>query len=216
MNQLPAKAIGSCETRAGEFYRGPADAVFDVNLLRKACEEVMERVAPMVTDRAGDRVTCVSLTHRPEAVDPLSDGLQSQFAPDGTLRYLESEFTCFNEEFADTYFATVWRSVTALMPVGRMRLMIVGPQQLYRMHADATKRAHLAIHTDPDAFLVGPDGQGHHVPADGRLRVFDTRLRHTAFNAGTTERVHLTMSVANTERRHHTALLQRAEEVNGR
>ncbi|MBF6063535.1 aspartyl/asparaginyl beta-hydroxylase domain-containing protein [Nocardia terpenica] len=184
-----------------------------MNLLRQACDQVMERVGLLVTDRAGDSMTCVSLTHRPGAVDPLADGLESQFAPDGTLRYLESEFCCFNDDFADTYFATVWRSVRALYPVGRMRLMIVGPQQIYRMHADATKRAHLAIHTDPDAFLVGPDGHGHHVPADGRLRVFDTRLRHTAFNAGTTQRVHLTISMASTERRHHTALLRRTDEA---
>ncbi|WP_328439785.1 aspartyl/asparaginyl beta-hydroxylase domain-containing protein [Nocardia puris] len=210
MNQLPTKTIGISESRAEEFYRGPADAVFDVNLLRQACEQVMERVRPLVTDRAGDRVTCVSLTHRPGAVDRPGDGLESQFAPDGTIRHLESEFSCFNDEFADTYFATVWRSVRALFPVGRMRLMIMRPQQIYRVHADATKRAHLAIHTDPDAFLVGPDGQGHHIPADGQLRVFDTRLRHTAFNAGSTDRVHLVMSVADTERRHHSILLPHA------
>ncbi|WP_216895663.1 aspartyl/asparaginyl beta-hydroxylase domain-containing protein [Nocardia alni] len=207
MNQLPSRAFGADETRAGEFYRGPADAIFDVNLLRQAYQQVMERVEPLVADRYGDPLTCVSLTHRPAAVDPLADGLESQFAPDGTLRYLEREFCCFNELFADTYFAAVHRSITTVFPIGRMRLMIVRPGKMYRSHADATKRAHLAIHTNPDAYLVGPSGCGHHVPVDGRLRVFDTRLRHTAFNAGTAERVHLTMSVADTERRHHTALL---------
>ena len=210
VNLLPANAI---ESRAEEFYRGPADAVFDVNLLRRACDQVLDRVQPLVADRGGDPVTCVSLTHRPGAADPLADGLESQFAPDGTLRYLEREFSCFNDDFADTYFATVWRSVRALFPLGRMRLMVARPQKIYRMHADATKRAHLAIHTNPDAYLVGPDGTSHHVPADGRLRVFDTRVRHTAFNAGTVDRVHLTMSVADTERRHHIALLRRPEAV---
>ncbi|WP_280335674.1 aspartyl/asparaginyl beta-hydroxylase domain-containing protein [Nocardia wallacei] len=213
MNQLPANPVGVHGTGAARFYRGPSEAVFDLNLLRQACAQVLERVAPMVADRAGDPVTCVSLTHRREAADRLGDGLVSQFAPDGTMRYLEREFCCFNDDFADTYFAVVWRSLTALMPVGRMRLMVVRPQQVYRMHADATKRAHLAIHTDPDAFLVGPDGQGYHVPADGRLRVFDTRLRHTVFHAGTTDRVHLLMAVADTERRHHTAVLQRPEVI---
>lgn len=209
MNQLPTRVFGIDESRSEEFYRGPLDAIFDVSLLRQACEQVMDRVEPMVADRGGDPVTCVSLTHRPDAADPLADGLESQFAPDGTLRYLEREFTCFNETFADTHFAVVHRAVTALFPIGRMRLMVVRPGKVYRVHADATKRAHLAIHTDPAAYVVGPDGHGHHVPADGRLRVFDTRLRHTAFNAGTAERVHLTMSVAGTERRHHTALLQK-------
>ncbi|MFD8249685.1 aspartyl/asparaginyl beta-hydroxylase domain-containing protein [Nocardia sp. NPDC059691] len=211
VNQLSATGEGHPRTHVGDFYLGPTDAVFDVDLLRQAYEEVMQRVRPIIADRAGDSVTAVSLTHRRDATDPLTDGLQSQFAPDGAMRYLESEFCCVNEALADTYFAIVWQSVRALMPVGRMRLMIVPPRKVYRMHADATQRAHLAIRTDPEAFLVGPDGDGYHVPADGRVRVFDTRLRHTVFNAGTVDRVHLVMSVADTERPHHTALLRRAE-----
>lgn len=187
------------------FYEGIVEAMFDVNLLRSAYEEVKARVEPMVGDRSGDPLTCISLTHRPDATDRLAD--ESQFAPEGTLRYLERELCCFNEDFADTYFAVVHQAMSAVLPVGRMRLMIVRPGRVYRMHADATKRAHLAIHTDPEAFLVGPTGRGHHVPVDGRVRVFDTRLRHTAFNAGSAERVHVVMSVADTERAHHLALL---------
>ncbi|MFI5783891.1 hypothetical protein [Nocardia sp. NPDC051570] len=118
---MPAKAIGTSETRTAEFYHGPADAVFDVGMPRQACAQVMmERVQPLVADRDGDPVTCISLTYRPGAADPLADGLASQFAPDGTLRYLECEFSCFNDEFADTYFAAVWWSVTALSCSGRI------------------------------------------------------------------------------------------------
>lgn len=195
------------ETGAEQFYKGPTDAVFDVVLLREAYDEILTMVEPMNTERHGEPLRCISLTHRRDAEDLLADGLVSQFAPDGSMRYHEREFSRLNPMFSDTYFAVVHRAVSALMPIGRMRLMIMAPGTVYRMHADATKRAHLAIHTDPDAYLVGPDGRGHHVPADGRLRVFDTRSRHTAFNAGTADRVHLLMSVADTERLHHTVLL---------
>lgn len=195
------------ETGTDPFYDGPTDAVFDISLLRRAYKDVLGLVEPMNTERTGEPLSCVSLTHRPNAGDLLADGLASQFTPEGTMRYHEREFSCFNPLFSDTYFAVVHRAVSALMPIGRMRLMILAPGTVYRMHADATKRAHLAIHTGPDAYLVGPGGQGHHIAADGRLRVFDTRARHTAFNAGTVDRVHLLMSVADTERLHHSALL---------
>ncbi|MGQ4600321.1 aspartyl/asparaginyl beta-hydroxylase domain-containing protein [Nocardia sp. R6R-6] len=195
------------ETGAEQFYNGPTDAIFDVSLLRQAYNDVLDLVAPMNTERNGEPLRCIPMTHRPHAEDLLADGLVSQFTPGGIMGYLEREFSCLNPMFSDTYFAVVHRAVSALMPIGRMRLMIMTPGTVYRMHADATKRAHLAIHTDPDAYLVGPDGHGHHIPADGRLRVFDTRTRHTAFNAGTVDRVHLLMSVADTERLHHSILL---------
>ncbi|MEV6071956.1 aspartyl/asparaginyl beta-hydroxylase domain-containing protein [Nocardia sp. NPDC052001] len=205
---IPFRSTVDDSLATGRFYHGPTDATFDLNLLREAYEQVIDRAQARVFDRAGDPVTCVSLTHRPDAADPLADGMCSQFTPEGTMRYLEREFSCFNEDFADTYFAVVHKAVSAILPVGRMRLMIMRPGKAYRMHADATMRAHLAIHTEPTAFLVGPDGHGHHVPADGRLRVFDTRLQHTAFNAGIADRVHLTLSVADTERPHHMVLRQ--------
>ncbi|WP_280454089.1 aspartyl/asparaginyl beta-hydroxylase domain-containing protein [Nocardia brasiliensis] len=210
MKQLADNAIAATfsETRGGEFYRGADDAIFDLNLLREAYEQVIERVGPLRSTRGdGAQLSAVSLTHRRDADDPMTDGLESQFAPDGTLRYLEREFCCFNTDFVDTYFSVIHRCMQR--PVGRMRLMIMRPRQVYPMHADASKRAHLAIHTAPDTYLVGPDGHGHHVPADGRVRVFDTRLRHTAFNASDVDRVHLVMSMADTERLHHTASLRR-------
>ncbi|RBO86463.1 aspartyl/asparaginyl beta-hydroxylase domain-containing protein [Nocardia puris] len=195
------------ETDAEQFYNGPTDAVFDLALLRQAYDHVLGLIEPMTTERNGEPLRCISLTHRPGAEDLLADGLVSQFTPNGTMRYHEREFSCFNPMFSDTYFAVVHQAVSALMPIGRMRLMILAPGTVHRMHADATKRAHLAIHTDPNAYLVGPDGHGHHIPADGRLRVFDTRAQHTVFNAGTTDRVHLLMSIADTERLHHSVLL---------
>ncbi|MGN2641027.1 aspartyl/asparaginyl beta-hydroxylase domain-containing protein [Nocardia takedensis] len=195
------------QPRPDQFYGGPTDAIFDIALLRQAYNDALDLVEPINTERDGEPLRCVSMTHRPDAEDPLTDGLLSQFTPNGHMRYHEREFSCFNPMFSGTYFAVVHRAVSALMPIGRMRLMILAPGTVYRMHADATKRAHLAIHTDPDAYLVGPGGQGHHIPADGRLRVFDTRARHTAFNAGVVDRVHLLLSVADTERPHHSILL---------
>lgn len=206
MNPLPGNTIESADLD-GAFCLPPTGAIFDVAMLQQAHEQVLSRVALRTSDRGGDQIRCVCLTHRPDAEDPATDGLASQFAEDGSLRYLERDFSCFDERFADTYFATVHRAVSAMWAVGRMRLMTVYPGQVFRMHADATQRAHLAVHTVPETYLVGPTGHGHHVPADGCLRVFDTRMPHTVFNAGNQPRVHLLLSVADTERAHHRALL---------
>jgi Aspartyl/Asparaginyl beta-hydroxylase len=58
----------------------------------------------------------------------------------------------------------------------------------------------MAVRTDPRCFITSGTGEGHHVPADGRLYVFDTREEHTAYNAGETHRVHLTIALASEER----------------
>ena len=43
------------------------------------------------------------------------------------------------------------------------------------------------------------DGQTFHVPTDGQVYQVETRREHTAYNAGASERVHLAISMADTE-----------------
>jgi chemotaxis response regulator CheB len=78
--------------------------------------------------------------------------------------------------------------------------MILPPLTIYAMHRDSSCRAHIASTTNPDCRLTSRDGESLHVPVDGRVYVVETRSEHTAFNAGAEERVHLTMSMADTER----------------
>lgn len=76
-------------------------------------------------------------------------------------------------------------------PLGRVRLMLRPPMSCYSLHQDEDIRLHLAIQTNPGCFMVFPESGCFHIPADGRLYASNTRLIHTAFNAGATDRVHL-------------------------
>jgi len=181
-----------------EPFVEPLDALrLDVEALLHAYALVSDRVAPVVAARGGDRLRAISLTHRPGAADPFADGNASQFDAAGGKAYREADFSCFHESFRDTYFWTVYEQLP--FAVGRMRLMVLPPLTVYGMHRDGTRRAHIAITTNPDCRLVSRVGVTAHVPVDGRVYVVDTLTDHTAFNAGTTERIHLVMSMSDTE-----------------
>ncbi len=53
--------------------------------------------------------------------------------------------------------------------------------------------------TNPYSWLVSGSGETFHVPPDGGVYRIHTRGEHTAFNAGPTDRVHLVMSMSETE-----------------
>lgn len=169
----------------------------DAAALIDAYRAVRGRAAVKTAARGRDTLSSISLTHRPGAADPLHDGSNSQFGPLGDKVYEENEFSVFNEAFCDTYFFEIYNALP--FQAGRVRLMMLPPLKIYKMHRDATKRAHIAIVTNPDCRLVFRSGQTAHVPADGRLYVADTREFHTAYNAGDSERVHLAISMAETE-----------------
>lgn len=78
-----------------------------------------------------------------------------------------------------------------------MRLSVLPPATIIRMHQDLAPHAQLAIDTNDECFVVCGNGQTKHVPVDGKVYVFSTTLTHTAFNASDGERIHLSMSVYN-------------------
>jgi hypothetical protein len=179
------------------FSRQIDDLQFDVDAIREAYEFVVSRVRPGESRRGADRLRSISLTHREGAAEPVFDGNNSQFDTDGNKVYRESAFTRFNEMFTGTYFWEIYRRMP--FQVGRMRLMVLPPLTIYAMHRDSSCRAHIAITTNPDCRIISRTGDNLHVPVDGRVYVFDTRREHTAYNAGREERVHLTMSIADSE-----------------
>lgn len=174
-----------------------AEPYFDVRAILAAYGTVRTRTAALTASRGDDTLSSISLTHRPGAVDPLHDGNNSQFDPSGRKAYQEKEFCVFNKAFEDTYFFQIYRSLP--FSPGRMRLMILSPLKIYRMHRDATKRAHIAILTNPDCRIVFRNGDSFHIAADGRVYIAETRSLHTAFNAGSSERIHLAISMAESE-----------------
>lgn len=167
---------------------------FDVERLRRALRD-LTAAAPVVTAaRGADVLRSVSLTHRVGAAEPWYDGNNSQFdRATGAKLYEEHDFSIFNHQLDHTYFREVYDSVP--FTVGRMRIMVLPPMTVYKMHRDSSRRAHLSIHTNDDARLVTRDGETCHIAPDGRVHIADTRRLHTAYNAGVEQRVHLVMSI---------------------
>ena len=80
-------------------------------------------------------------------------------------------------------------------PFSIIRLSILPPSTIIAMHTDAACHAQLAITTDRDCFVAARSGETKHVPVDSQLYVFSTTLPHTAFNASSIERIHLSISI---------------------
>ncbi len=74
--------------------------------------------------------------------------------------------------------------------------MNLAPKSCYSLHQDPTKRYHLVLKTNPQAFLIFAEAGLFPIPADGRLYQVDTRRPHTAMNGGEENRVHLVFAEA--------------------
>jgi hypothetical protein len=167
---------------------------FDHDRIAEAYQQITERVP--VTDPANPagRLRRLGLTHRKDAVDTWHDAGNGQFnQATGAKNFEESEFSYFNEAAQDTYFFHIYQSLP--FQVGRMRLVALEPSEIYHMHTDASRVAHIAIKTNVDCRLLFRSGDTFHVPTDGRVHLFNTRVHHSAYNAGGDTRIHLTMTL---------------------
>ncbi len=80
---------------------------------------------------------------------------------------------------------------------GEARLLKLDSAESYTAHSDPDDRIHLAITTNPHAYLIDiDDNQMYHLPADGQLWKMDTSKMHVAANFGGRERIHLNIRVA--------------------
>lgn len=166
----------------------------DPHELAHAYQEYLDRVPDAPSGRPEDRLRKLGLTYRPGAADPWRDAGTGQFDQvTGEKRFEEWEFSEFNEALRDTYFHHLYRSLP--FRAGRIRLVALEPSDIYPMHTDASRVAHVAIQTNEDSRFLYRAGTTHHVPVDGRIHVFNTRKPHSAYNAGTTVRIHITMTL---------------------
>jgi hypothetical protein len=181
------------------FLMRKTEPLCDPDELAGAYDEVVRRLALREAARErGSKIVALSLTSRPGAGEPLYDGNTPQFDPETHRRvFHERDFTQFNSEFAGTIFEDIYNKLG--FRAGRMRLQLLPPLTVFPMHRDSAPRAHMAVRTDSRCFLTSGKGESHHVPADGRLYVFNTRDEHTAYNAGDLHRVHLTVALADEE-----------------
>jgi hypothetical protein len=81
--------------------------------------------------------------------------------------------------------------------VGEARLLKLECAESYTVHADPDDRIHLAIITNPHAYLMDLDEHTmHHLPADGEVWLMDTSKLHVATNFGARPRIHLNIRVS--------------------
>lgn len=163
--------------------------------LAEAYQQYLDRVPVPPSGKPEDRFRRLGLTHRPNAEDPWRDAGAGQFNQETGEKYFEeSEFSLFNAELEDTYFHEIYRSLP--FRPGRIRLVTLRPGEIYHMHTDASRVAHMAIRTNEDSRLLFRSGHTYHVPTDGRVHILNTIRHHSAYNAGATDRVHMTMTLA--------------------
>lgn len=172
---------------------------FDTAALREAAETVHAIAGFQDTQRGANVLRAISLTHRPGSADPYYEGSVSRRGDTDSAapRIREAEYNQFNHDFEHTYFYEVYRAMP--FAVGRMRLISLPPNTVYRMHVDTSDRAHIALTTNSHTRLVSGRGETFHVPADGAVYQINTRAEHTAYNAGPDDRLHLVMSIVDTE-----------------
>ncbi len=191
---------GVAEARKeGKFLLGALLVGVDIEKLLADYQSTLGQYALKASPRAdGSTLRSISLTHRPNASDPLYDGNNTQYDPATNRKlFLESDFTVFNEGFRKTAFYNLYKALP--FRVGRMRLNLLPALTVFNMHRDSAPRGHIALITNPDCFLASGDGQAVHIPPDGNVYLFDTTLPHTAFNSSRLDRLHLTMSLADEE-----------------
>ena len=102
----------------------------------------------------------------------------------------EEDFTVFNPNYYNTPIHEIYQLLTEQYTIGRFRIMVSKPKSCLSWHHDEHLRIHVPVVTNDNAYMMFEDMSVHHLPV-GRAYVTDTRVHHTAFNAGLHTRIHL-------------------------
>ncbi|MEU8980794.1 aspartyl/asparaginyl beta-hydroxylase domain-containing protein [Streptomyces sp. NPDC048309] len=188
-------SVASLTTVDAELVELVPGLEFSHDKLVEAYHQYLERVPLPASGKEEDRFRRLGLTHRPHAEDPWRDAGNGQFNQEtGEKNFEESEFSLFNEELKDTYFYEIYQNLP--FRAGRIRLVTLHPGEIYHMHTDASRVAHMSIQTNEDSRLLFRTGYTYHVPTDGQVHILNTTRHHSAYNAGGTDRIHMTMTLA--------------------
>ncbi len=190
--------------RVAGFVPGPGiqklDLKFDIEKLRQALEQII-----ITTDYSGEQehrdkgFGAISLTRRPGVEKETANDLSGRFWLRPDERYVEEPqeelvdefaFTEFVPKFRCSYIEEVHQALTALFPIGRMRVLSKGLYNCNSWHRDPEPRLHIPVISNPGSLFV-VNNHCTHLPADGSVYFTDTRGYHTALNGGLHERVHL-------------------------
>ncbi len=108
----------------------------------------------------------------PNETDPFHHGTGDWLDPiTGKMTFPESHFNLLDSRVKVTCFEEIFETVASSVQekIGRMRIMKVGAKRCYLYHADDEYRYHLAVVTNPSAFVVFEDSLPILIPTDGRL-----------------------------------------------
>jgi len=164
----------------------------DVNPIVKDCQKIVEDFKKAEDNKDLTKPYSIVLTENP-GVEETAGELVS-YSDIHNKKYFDRT----NEaHLKDIYQTTSLAGLVEKLPFpfSIMRLSVLPPSTIISMHTDASCHAQLAITTNEDCFVAARTGETRHVPVDGKLYVISTTLPHTAFNASSEERIHLSISI---------------------
>ena len=102
----------------------------------------------------------------------------------------ETLYTEFVKDFEHTYFQEVYKKLSSIFKLGRVRILLKEPRSTLSWHRDPEPRLHIPIITNPGC-LMAIENVAKHLPADGSVYITNNVKYHNAFNGGEQNRVHL-------------------------
>ena len=112
-----------------------------------------------------------------------------QKVPKREIQLDEKDFNVICDLFKGTYLETVINLLNEEYGVYRGRFMYMRYKTCLSFHTDDSYRIHIPLITNSNCFMVIND-QLHRMD-ENLIYIVDTTLRHTAVNAGITDRLHL-------------------------
>tara|TARA_B100000989_G_C19506408_1_gene456699 strand:+ start:169 stop:786 length:618 start_codon:yes stop_codon:yes gene_type:complete len=104
-------------------------------------------------------------------------------------RLEEKDFNIVSPTFKGTVFEDLYNRLKEKHSIGRLRIMKMSPRNCLSWHKDTSPRMHIVLDTCEGNFMVIED-QVKHMPQN-TVWLTDTRYRHTAFNSGLKDRIHI-------------------------
>ena len=160
---------------------------FDIEELKKALKDI-EKYASF--DNPTEQI---GLTHTAKEYE----GKDKRYEACGStmnLKFEETEFTEFNEDLKDTYFYEVYKTLSTMYNLGRVRLLKIEPKRCLSWHMDHQERIHVPIISNSGNMLAILN-KCYFLPADGSSYIVNLLLTHSAFNGGFEPRYNFLCSI---------------------
>jgi len=142
----------------------------------------------------------IGLTHRPSTLNDLwKDNVGGLYDKERKKELIsENEFTELNPA-SPKYTRDILLQLAKQegFGLGRVRYMLLDTKQGLTVHRDTSVRYHLAIDTNPYAYIAhsvntnSVKAMCYHLPDDGNFYCINTKQEHFVYNGGAESRIHL-------------------------